>query len=227
MLIENLALSASDKRLLTDGIEELVWEYVLKPSTIAVPEYRDASREYLEIAVLSLALRPQAKETRIIELVHRAIPYPVLMADALGDRLRLSLAHKRWSLGDKEATVLDGDVVEVSLDAGIEDPVTGSFLEAMAVVLQPRTSMRALYQGWMDTVFAFKAARITGTFVAASSREYSDARMEALNECQRLEAELTRLRKAAGKENQLARQVELNLEIKRLKAALQTAKEAL
>jgi hypothetical protein len=38
-----------------------------------------ARGSYLEIAVLTVALRPAAKPTRLIELIHRAIPYPVLL----------------------------------------------------------------------------------------------------------------------------------------------------
>jgi hypothetical protein len=45
------------------------------------------------------------------------------------------------------------------------------------------------------------------------------ARREALQECTRLEAEIARLRAAAAKEKQLARQVELNLALKRVEAA--------
>src|SRR5690349_9163760 len=79
LLVENGAPTAADKRQIETGIEELFWWAALKPTTIGVPEYRDEVREYLEIAVLSLALRPEAKATRLSELVHRAIPYPVLL----------------------------------------------------------------------------------------------------------------------------------------------------
>jgi hypothetical protein len=41
-------------------------------------------------------------------------------------------------------------------------------------------------------------------------------RREALGECVRLEAAIARLRSVATKEKQMARQVELNLELKRL-----------
>ena len=57
LLLENGAPTAADKRLINDGIEELVWLAALKPTTIGVPEYRDDVREYLEIAVLRLVGR--------------------------------------------------------------------------------------------------------------------------------------------------------------------------
>lgn len=78
LLLENGAPTASDKRLITDAIEDIQWLAALKPNTIGVPEYRDTQREYLEIAVLAVTLRGAIKPTslsRLVELVHRAVPY--------------------------------------------------------------------------------------------------------------------------------------------------------
>lgn len=60
LLLENGAPTGADKRQINEGIEELTWVAALKPGTIGVPEFRDGVREYLEIAVLSLTLRPEA-----------------------------------------------------------------------------------------------------------------------------------------------------------------------
>jgi hypothetical protein len=38
LLLENGAPTAADKRLISDGIEELLWLAALKPTTIGVPE---------------------------------------------------------------------------------------------------------------------------------------------------------------------------------------------
>ncbi len=100
LLVENGAPTAADKRRINDGIEELLWVAALKPATIGVAEYRDDTREYLEIAVLLLTLRLKAKPARIAELIHRAIPYPVFLVTREPDAATLSLAHKRWSQGE-------------------------------------------------------------------------------------------------------------------------------
>ena len=47
----------------------------LKPTNIGVPIFRNEEREYLEIALLTVTLRSAAKPNRLIELIHRAIPY--------------------------------------------------------------------------------------------------------------------------------------------------------
>jgi hypothetical protein len=71
----------------------------------------------------------------------------------------------------------------------------------------------------MDTLFALHAARVTGAFAVASTASLAAARRDALQEYSRLDAEIGRLRVAAARERQMARQVELNLEIKRIEAA--------
>ncbi|MDD3546279.1 MAG: DUF4391 domain-containing protein, partial [Kiritimatiellae bacterium] len=111
MLAEHGAPTAADKRQITDNIEELMWAAVLKPDTVGVPAYRDETREYLELSVVSVTLRPNASPTRIMELIHRAIPYPVILIAAHDNSLSLSLAHKRWSQNETGKTVLDGEPV--------------------------------------------------------------------------------------------------------------------
>jgi len=230
LLLENGAPTAADKRIISDGIEELLWLAALKPTTIGVPEYRDEVREYLEIAVLRLTLRAGAKAARLVELVHRAVPYPLLLlmeqAEHSG-RPGLSAVHKRWSQGEAGKTVLEGDIVAAEWDAEHDAERWPAFSSALALGRQPRTNLHALYQGWIDTLLALHAARATGAFAVAGNAEHAAVRRDALQECARLDAEIARLRAAAAKEKQMARQVELNLELKRVQAALAVAKERL
>jgi len=225
--VENGAPTPADKRQINDGVEELFWVAALKPTTIGVPEYRDDVREYLEIAVLSLTVRPGAKSGRLTELVHRAVPYPVLLVTEEPSRLSLSLAHKRWSQGESGKTVLDGEVIAADWDDGLDANVLHAFQGAVALANQPRTTLYALYQGWIDTLLTLHAAQMTGTFSVAASVEHAAARREALQECARLEAQITALRASAEKEAQIARQVDLNLELMRMKAGLAAARARL
>lgn len=230
LLLENGAPTAADKRIINDGIEELLWLAALKPTTIGVPEYRDEVREYLEIAVLRLTLRAEAKATRLVELAHRAVPYPLLLLTEQADhsaRPGLSAAHKRWSQGEAGKTVLEGDIVAAEWDVGRDAGRWPAFRDALALGRQPRTTLHALYQGWIDTLLALQAARATGAFAVAGNAEHAAARRDALQECARLDAEIARLRAAAAKEKQMARQVELNLELKRVEAAQAAARRRL
>lgn len=216
LLVEYGAPSAADKRRINHGIEDVHWVAALKPNTIGVPAFRDEVREYLEIAVLSTAMRPDAKAGRLAELIHRAVPYPVFLIATNDERLALSLAHKRRSRGEAAATVLDGELVVAEFALMEPGALDGAFEASLALNRQPRAHLFALYQGWMDTLVSLLAARLTGAFTNPASPEQTAARHEALRECARLDAEIARLRVAAVKERQVARQIELNLELKRV-----------
>lgn len=222
LLIEHGAPTAADKRHISEGIEEILWVAALKPTTIGVAAHRDDEREYLEIAVLRLTLRVDAKPSRLIELLHRAVPYPVLAVTELTGRVNLSLAHKRWSQGEAGKTVLEGESVAVdcSSDGDVHGPALAA---ALGLGRQPQASLLTLYQGWIDALLAFEAARRTGRFEIPDVAERRAARRAALQECARLEIEMARLRAAAAKEKQMPRQVELNLELKRVETACAAA----
>lgn len=218
LLVENGAPTAADKRQINDGIEELLWVAALKPANLGVPIYRDEAREYLEIAVLTLALRPGARAPRLTELVHRAIPYPVFLIQSHPDGLGLSFSHLRWSQGQSGQTVLDGSLVTVTVDAAI--PATDAFLASLAVASQPRQHLHALYQGWIERCEAYAAARLSGQFTPATDAGAAERRRAALAEHGRLAREITALRARAARETQLNRRVELNLELKRRESRL-------
>ncbi|MCX6966111.1 MAG: DUF4391 domain-containing protein [Verrucomicrobia bacterium] len=225
LLVENGAPTAADKRQINDGIEEIHWLAALKPATIGVPIFRDDTREYLEITVLSLILRAGAKAPRLTELIHRAIPYPVFLIQSQPGGLTLSLAHLRWSQGQSGQTVLDGPLITATVNA--ETPAMDAFLASLNVTSQPRQHLHALYQGWMERFEAHAAARLTGSFTPALDAAAAERRRTALAEHERLTREMTSLRTRAGKETQLNRRVELNLQLKQLESRLVEAAEAL
>jgi hypothetical protein len=215
LLLENGAPTAADKRHIAEGIEEILWIAALKPAVAGAAVFRDEAREYLEIAFLRLSLRVDAKTARLVELVHRAIPYPVLLITDAAEAVMLSAAHKRWSQGEAGKTVLDGELVSVSL-AELDPAHSKAFCDALGLSRQPRASLFALYQGWIDALHALSAARLTGVFNPAVDRA---SRREALQECARLDAEIARLRAAAAKEKQMSRRVSINLELKKMEAS--------
>lgn len=237
MLIENGAQTSADKRLINDSIEEIQWLAALKPNTVGVAEYRDDEREYLEVAVLCITARhapscegasaanKPVNTARLAELIHRAVPYPVLLLLAAPQGLFLSLAHKRRAYNEADRVVLDGELatVDLALDLSAEHP----FMQALTLSRQPQGTLLALYQGWMDCLTACQAAQYTGTFEATDTAAQAAVRREALRTCQRLELESARLRALATKEKQMAKQVDLNLALKRISADLASAREQL
>mgnify|MGYP000635638915 CR=1 FL=1 len=106
----------------------------------------------------------------------------VLLLLAAPQGLFLSLAHKRWAQNEAGKVVLDGEpaTVDLALDLTAEHP----FMQALALARQPQANLLALYQGWMDCLTAWQAAKVTGTFTAASTpASRAEARMSFFMFC--------------------------------------------
>lgn len=242
MLVENGAPTSADKRLINDTIEDIQWLAALKPNTVGVAGYRDDSRDYTEVAVLCITTRKAALDgsaaasrsaqhtrsiniTRLAELLHRAVPYPVLLFVIAPQGVYLSLAHKRWAQNQAGKVVLDGEPTTIGVARDLPDD--HPFVQAIALTQQPQTSLLAVYQGWMDCLTAWQVAQYTGAFTITDTPDQAAARRDALRTCWRLEQESIRLRALAVKEKQMAKQVDLNLALKRISAELKSAREQL
>ncbi|MGE0429375.1 MAG: DUF4391 domain-containing protein [Hydrogenophaga sp.] len=224
LLVEHGAATAADKRQVQDGVDEVLWLASLKPHLIGVPAFKDAQREYLEVAVLSLKLKPGAKPSRLAELLHRAVPYPVLLLISSDLGASLSLAHIRASQNEADKTVLDGSVLSVLLP---EAEHGADFYAAVALAKQPQSDLYALYQGLLDTASALDIAQETGRFLPSLTREQAAARHAALQDCRQLHAQIAQLRSQADKERQMPRQVALNQEIHAAQSRLQALQRTL
>jgi hypothetical protein len=183
LLLEQGAPTAADKRLIQDGIEEIIWVAALKPTNIGVPVFKDDVREYLEIAVLTVSFRVAAKPTRLIELIHRAIPYPVLLIIEQTNAISLSLAHKRLSLGEADEVVIE-DIRRTSPF----QPDTPSVHEAAFMANLALSSLPALRDSLDDhTRLQRDIVILRGQ---AEKEKQLNRRVELNLEIKRLEAEL-------------------------------------
>lgn len=221
LLAEQAVATIADRRQIQDGVDDIFWLAALKPHLIGVPAFDGEQRKYVELAVLRLTLKPGAKAARLVELLHRAVPYPVLLFTTSDAGLGVSLAHLRASQNEADKTVLDGELlnvvfpVESANNAALQD-----FRAAMALALQPQSDLHALYQGWYETVDALDIAMETGAFQPSHTREQAAARHAALQTHRLLRARIDHLQAQARKERQIARQVQLNTEIRALSQQL-------
>ena len=218
---ENARLGATDKRAFSEDIDDIVWQYTLKPSTVPIRPYEDDQREYDEVAILQANLRALRRTGRIAEIVHRAIPYPLVVVVAHEESCAVSVAHKRFSQAEKGAIVAVDPMTTDWIDLSAPLPVQQAFLDSLAFAALPATHLFAFYSALVDRVIALDCARLTGQFRLESVAAKRQARRERLAACHDLEGRIAEHKTAIKKETQFNRQVDLNAEIARLNARLQ------
>jgi hypothetical protein len=230
LLEANGVARAGDKQAITNGIAAAWWLASLKPASIGVAEYHTESRSYVELAVLHVELKPAAKVSRLINLLHAALPHPALLLVS-GPLTSLSLVHKRITPGNGRG--IDSALVEAQWPADAQ-PDAHDEAFAASLSLGPRQALELppahlgeLYERWIESVEALLAARRCGRFGLPVSATEAMQRRTALADCNRLEAQMAQLRAAALRERQMVRLAVLNQTLQAARSAHQLAQQAL
>lgn len=216
---ENAKLGPTDKKALRDDVDTIVWQYTFKPTTIPIQPYEDSEREYHEVALIQVNLKQTGRVARLAEIVHRAIPYPLIVVFHAKDGCLMSLAHKRFSQAEKGAIVAEDFQATGWMDLSAPGQHQDQFLASLDVTGWPHTHFFAFYASGMERVVALACARLSGSFSLNGSAQ-ADARRERLARCRAIESQMAELRVTIKNEQQFNRQVELNTKVKKLEDQL-------
>jgi len=227
LFFENATLTATDKRAFRDDIDTILWQYTLKPTTIQIKSYEDDHREYHEVAILQVNLKNTSRHKRIAEVIHRAIPYPIMVVLFFETSFVLSLANKRFSQAEHGAIVADEFYITDSVDLSVLTDIQKVFLTSLSVTSLPHTHFFAFYSALIDRVIALNCAKLTGGYRLETSAEKRRKRRKNLIDCHELEVQIAEHKAAIRKEQQFNRQVELNTKIKQLERCLKTKVDTL
>ncbi|WP_330235797.1 DUF4391 domain-containing protein [Streptomyces sp. NBC_00566] len=220
--------SAADRRLLQDGIDTLQWAAAIRPDAVGIPAYAapDGSRRVPELHVMTLRARTGTKLTRLEELLHRAVPYPILLISEQESGPRVSVALKRMSYARNDDVTLDNPPVTASV-GDVPAPVGDAFMSTLQLDQQPRSDLSTVYEGWLARTVALRVAAATGEFTLAATLDSAKTQLAALTESSRLEAEINKLVAQIKKEKQIPRRIELQDQIKVKRIALSAAHDKL
>lgn len=209
---EHAKLGVTDRKALSEDIDTILWQHTLKPSTVPILPYHDEEREYLEVAIIQATLKNQRRTTRITEIVHRAIPYPVVLVLAYGTMVLVSLAQKRLSRSESDAIVAEDFANSDWIDLANTAKVEAQFLESVSFRRLPATNFFVYYTAFFDRVVALEAGRVSGRF----GLDAIDSKRKHLQRHTELNREIAELRTAIKNETAFNRKVELNGRIKEL-----------
>ncbi len=223
VLAQHGAANSADRKLIGSAIERLDWWATLSPGTIGVAAGTDDERPVPAIQLLAMTARIEPTQ-RLLTLIHRAIPAPIILATALpgnaGTRLSLALLRRAERIADQmvvERLVIAPDVGDK------EDPASAAFLASLALPGLPQTTLAAVYGALVERAEALAIARIVeAPFQLSPDAASAESRRAALARYGQAEAEWFAARAAARRETGLARQVALGIQVRMLKDRLQT-----
>jgi len=227
LFYENTDFTVTDKKWFTKDIDSISWQYTLKPELTMIHAFEEEHYEYDEIVVMEVGTDKFDHAERLSDIIHRSIPYPLLIVFRHEEKVCLSVADKRYSLTDDQSATINKLWVTAPLIEDTSDETEQQFLEQLGYEEQPHLHLKAFYQGWMDAFYAYDISRVTGRFKVLTEQEKKEQRRKALNDYRRLEDNIAELRSRLGKEKAFSKKMELNVEIKELQDQLNEVSEKL
>ena len=226
LFYENADLTVTDKKWFTKDIDNITWMYTIKPELTLIREYTEADYTYDEIAIVDLDVETFQHTQRLSDIIHRAIPYPLMIVFRLDDQVQLSVAEKRYSKTDAQAATINQLWVTDPFTQNSLNDFENAFIQQLAYPRQPQLHLKAFYRYWIDAFLAYEAAKITGQYALLSESEKNRRRRSKLAHYHEIERQVQALKSTIQKKDAFNRQVELNQEIKELEVKLtELAKE--
>lgn len=207
LLLDMATETAGDRKLITNAVAGATVEAVLTPGTTGIAEHREPGRRVQDIAVISIALAGPVSvkdQARILDLVHRSMPRPVvLLLKAADGGVTISAALTRVSHTDDSRSV-----VEASIAGDLASLPEGSLNVGQLV----RTDLWAYYQDLA------RAIATDGDGSPDLDAEHAIAERRRLDS---LEADLATITRQAQKERSLSKRIDLNTRAKTLRAEIE------
>ncbi|RHW22321.1 DUF4391 domain-containing protein [Pseudomonas jilinensis] len=201
-IYEHAAVSAALKERFVLQVEQINWAYKLAPETVNLP----ATPAVTEIQVFRLNLRGASLDQEVLKAIDRAIPFPLIFELVQGGRIKLVAAYKRPAQNPKS----DADI-----------SIVGNYLETNWC---PRDTPRQSLPVALDMNGLYEQLLLHMMPIPARSEEsLADAvgRVEQLRARQR---EIDKVAARLKREKQFNRKVEMNAELRRMKAELERLK---
>lgn len=224
LFVEHGELSSADKKALSEHVEQILWKYTFTPSTVAIAPYKDQDCEFTEVALLEVVVRSRTGVARLAELVHRTIPYPVLLVLADAEGLVVSVAGKRFSKAESGALVAT-DLAHTPWSCKPPCQMDIAFFDSLQLRSLNQRDFLAFYQDIHARVVARNCGEATGRFHLTD--EAPQERELRRKQLQVVQKELDRARGELRKRPSIARSVELNTHIQDLKRQLAKGLETL
>lgn len=142
---QRIAMSSAVKRAFVDDIEQVVWLHKLSPDTLNVGK----GSVVLEIEVFEVTLKRKEFDSRIFELIERAIPKHIVFVVVYGSEAMLLISYKEQNASNPtkfrivetyQTEWMPKEEVTLQLDGLNIDQIYQSFVRQVAGVKLPNTN---------------------------------------------------------------------------------------
>lgn len=230
MFYDYADLNKKEKDVITKYIDRIELAYLLTPSTINIQPFISEDTHYEGVMFITVRLREKATEKQVAiveEVVHGALPNPVVIVFHLNENLLVSTCMKRLNKVDKSSVVL-GDIHRTSwLNLENDTQIQNQFIKTIHVSNLNFNNFYVFYKEIDLAVEAAQNAETIGGFHIVRDHQKHEQQQKIIQQIKDLELEVIKLKSAIKKETQFNKKVELNVKIQQIKKRTDQLKKEL
>lgn len=197
---EHINVTPALRRIFVDQIKVVYWRNKIAPSTINL----EAGNDVTEIEIFEVKLNYIPLDVSVLRQIDKEIPYHIIFLLEYEGKYQAWTAYKEKAGSGSNAFKVDTYYH------------TDWFLEDELILKLDGLNMDTVYENYVRQI-AGETLRATTTGELESLKES----VERSKQIQLLQKQIVTLQKKIRKEKQLNRQMELNVELKRLKKQLE------
>ena len=191
-LYENASVNTKLKDKFVNQIEKIVWQYKLAPDTLNL----DATNKVPEIQIFNIFLKTKEVDQALLEVIDKAINYPIIFQIHKGNKVKIKAAYKRPSESANNKWVIEAYFESEWLDKY-------STKQPMPQALD----LGKLYEQLLKSLMPVDV-------ISSKTTQTIDQQVDKINNINSLQKELDKLNSKYKKEKQRNRQFEINKQIK-------------
>jgi len=215
--IENFSLSAVEKKIISEDVENITLEYLLNKDNINIVAFNDEENDYSEIAFIRVELLSNKRVKKLSNIIQN-IPYPLIVVFADENKICINISPKRVNKNDSSKLVVQESYFTEWIDLDNSSEIEQDFLESLEITNHLFTNFYVFYNSYLNKLIAFNASQYTG------SLEQSEETREVLREIQAVELSVVNIVAKIKKETDIRDKVNLNIELKKLNEKLENTK---
>lgn len=217
-------MNKSDRDYFVRYVKQIRWLYKFDDASIRIKPYEDEEKTYLEAELISIKLKKEfqdynhntgnyhrfdARLDRIVDILLRFIPYPILLCAEFNDEIKFYVSHISDSKLDYDKITLDELINTEWINTNEMDGFDIELIDKLQIDNLDKTNVYTFYDDIVTAIIQYNGSKEVGQSVTLTKEEIQ----EIMDKIKSLEREISNLKIKIRRENNFNEKVELNVKI--------------
>lgn len=237
-IFEATGMTKSDKDYFVRYVKQIRWLYKFDDASVRIKPFVNDEKSYLEAELISIKLKKEFQEynhntgnyhrfdarlDRIVDILLRFIPYPILLCAEFNDEIKFYVSHISESKSDYDKITLDELIYTDWIDVNNLDSFDKELIEKLQIDNLDKTNVFTFYDDMVTAIIQYNGSKEVGQEVTISS----DKIQEIMDKISVLEREIADLRVKIRRADNFSERVEYNIQIKDLQMEIRLLQDQL